>query len=116
MRDLKYFGFILFIIVLIVAVFQWFLLKFTHWSVPMIVTEIIGFFILAFYVSLTHARPNGGNGSSLNSEYIAPTVLVVTSLLLGMWLVSLLSKKQVPNLAFIVGIGLMFVFAVGRNL
>ncbi len=116
MRDLKDFGAILFIIVLVVAALQWGLLRFTHWSVALISTGIIGLFISGIYVSLKHARPNGGNRSIPDSAYIAPAIIILTSLLLGMWLVSYASKIHLPKLAILIPIGLMFIFAISSNI
>ena len=114
MQDIKELGFIVLTAVLAIAGVQWLLLRFTHWSVAFIVTVLIGLFISGLYVSLKHARPNGGSSGPPSSEYIIPQIIVVTSLLLGMWLVSFLSKTQVPKLVFIAPLGFIVVFVAGR--
>lgn len=114
MQDIKELGFIVLTAVLAIAGVQWLLLRFTHWSVAFIVTVLIGLFISGLYVSLKHARPNGGSSGPPSSEYIIPQIIAITSLLLGMWLVSLLSKTQVPKLAFIAPLGFIAVFVAGR--
>lgn len=116
MQDIKELGLIALIAVLTIAGVQWFLLRFTHWSVALIATVLIGLFISALYVSLKHARPNGGSNGPPSSEYILPQIIVITSLLLGMWLVSFLSKNQVPKLAIITPLCFILVFAVGRHI
>ena len=115
MRDLQDFGFILFIIILVVAGLQWFLLRFTHWSVALIATGFIALFISGMYVSLKFARPNGGSNGPDSSEFITPALIVFASLLLGLWLVSYLSKNPIPKIVFIVSLCLVVVFAIGRN-
>jgi hypothetical protein len=115
MQDIKELGFILLIIVAVIAGAQWFLLRFTHWSVAMIATGFIALFISGIYVSLKFARPNGGSSGPDSSEFITPALIVFASLLLGLWLVSYLSKNQIPKIVFIVSACLIIVFAIGRN-
>lgn len=115
MQDVKELGFILLIIVLVIAGIQWFLLRFTHWSVALIATGFIALFISGIYVSLKFARPNGGSSGPDSSEFITPALIVFASLLLGLWLVSYLSKNPIPKIVFIVSVCLIIVFAIGRN-
>lgn len=114
MQDIKELGIIALTTVLAIAGVQWLLLRFAHWSVALIATVLIGLFILALYVSLKHARPNGDSNGPPSSEYILAGIIVFTSLLLGMWLVSFLSKNQLPKLAIITPLCFILVFAVGR--
>lgn len=115
MRDLQELGFILLIIVAVIAGLQWVLLRFAHWSVALIATGIIGFVISSLYVALKHARPNGGSSGPPSSEYFAPALIIIASLLLGLWLVSYLAKIHLPKLAIIIPLCSLFVFAIGRN-
>lgn len=116
MQDIKELVFIALTAVLAIAGVQWLLLRFTHWSVTFIVTVLAGLFISGLYVSLKHARPNGGSSGPPSSEYFFPQIIVITCLLLGMWLVSFLSKIQVPKLAFIIPLCFILVFTLGRHI
>lgn len=115
MRDLQELGVILLIIVAVISGVQWFLLRFTDWWVALLVTGIIAFIITFCYVALEHATPNGGSNGPPVSAYITPTLIIFSSLLLGMWLVAYLTKNQLPKMVFIVPLCFMFVFAIGRN-
>lgn len=104
----------LFIIVLIIAIVQWFLLRFTHWSIALGATAFVALFITFVYVSLSHATPNGaGSGADL-SEYIIPMLVIFGCLLCGLFVVAYATKTQLPKKTlFLIG-GFIVVFAIGR--
>jgi hypothetical protein len=113
-QDIKELTGILIVIVAIIAAVQWFLVRFTHWSVALIVTVIIAIFISFIYVSLSHASPNGGSGGLKNSELVTSTLIIFSALLCGFAGVCYLTKIQIPQKAIILPIVLIVVFAVGR--
>ncbi len=113
-QDIKEIVGILIVIVLVIAGVQWFIVRFMHWSVALAVTGFIAFFISFLYVSLSHASPNGGNGSTNSSEYITPTLVVFSALLCGLAVVCYLTKIQLPQKVFILPIVLIVTFAIGR--
>lgn len=104
----------LFIIVLIIAIVQWFLLRFTHWSIALGATTFIALFITLVYVSLSNASPNGnGSGADL-SEYFIPMLVIFGCLFCGLFVVAYATKTQLPKKTlFLVG-GFIVVFAIGR--
>lgn len=115
MQDLKEFVFILLVIAVFVAGVQWFLLRFTHWSIALAATAFISITIGSLYVALKHTRPNGGSSDPPASEFITPALIMFGVLLLGLWLVSYLTKNQIPKIAIILPLCLIIVFAIGRN-
>lgn len=82
-QDILELGILLIICVFIIAGLQWFLLRFTHWSVALGATALLAIFISFFYVSLKHATPNRGNNATDFSEYVTPTLVIFISLLFG---------------------------------
>lgn len=113
MQDIKELGFILMIIMLVIAGVQWFFVRFTHWSVALIATGIIAFIISFIYVSLSHASPNGGGGRTNSSEYIAPMLIIFAALLCGFVVVCHFAQIQLPKKAFVYPMTLLIVFAIG---
>lgn len=113
MQDIKEFAFILLIITIVIAGVQWLMLRFIHWSVALIATGFISLFISSIYVSLKHATPNGGSNGPPASEFITPALIMFAALLLGLWLVSYLTKTQIPKMAIVLPLCLIVVFAVG---
>lgn len=113
-QDFMEIAFILMICVLIIAGVQWFLLRFTHWSVALGATIFISLFITALYVGYSNATPNGGNRRIAMSEYINPMLIVFISLFLGLLFVAYLSKAAMPKLVFIYIIIIVGLFAVTR--
>lgn len=114
MQDLKEFVFILLVIAVFIAVIQWLLLRFTHWSVALAATGLISFIIAFIYISLKNATPNGGSNGPELSEYITPTLVAFTVLFCGFLLVSLLTPAKLPKIAYILPITLVAVFAISR--
>ncbi|MDQ5930386.1 MAG: hypothetical protein QG594_2174 [Bacteroidota bacterium] len=113
-NDIKELVGMLIVLTLIIAGIQWFLVRFTHWSVALVVTGLIAFFITFLYVSLGHATPNGGSNGPDGSEYIAPMFAIFASLLCGLALVCHLTHSNVPKKAFLIPLGLILVFAIVR--
>jgi len=113
-QDIKELGFILLIIVLVIAGVQWFFVRFTHWSIALVATGIIAFIISFIYVSLSHASPNGGNGSTNSSEYITPMLVIFVALLCGFAVVCHFAQIQLPKKAFVYPMAILIVFAIGR--
>lgn len=105
---------ILLIITSIIAGVQWFFVRFTHWSVALALTVLIAFFISSLYVSLKHARPNGGSRGPANSEYIIPMFVVFLFLLCALALVCHLTQTKIPKIAFFIPLSLIIVFAISR--
>src|SRR5690606_12740696 len=115
MQDLKELILISLVIAVFIAGLQWLLLKFTHWSIALAATAFISFVIGSLYVALKHARPNGGSSGPPASEFITPALIMFAVFLLGLWLVSYLTKDQIPKIAIILPLCLIIVFAIGRN-
>ncbi|PKB17155.1 hypothetical protein [Flavobacterium sp. 5] len=113
-EDIRELTGILIVFVLIIAAMQWFLLRFTHWSVAFVVTGIIAFVVSFLYVSLSNASPNGGSTGPNVSEFITPTLIIFASLLCGLVLVSYLTQIRLPKLVFILPLVLIAVFAIAR--
>lgn len=113
MQDIKEFGFILLIIVIIIAGVQWLLIRFTHWSFALIATGFIALTISSFYVAISHATPNGGSRGPENSTYIIPFLVVFLALLFGLFIVSYLSKISVPKMVFIAPLSFIAVCYIG---
>ena len=109
----EFFG-MLIILTIIIAGVQWFFVRFTHWSVALVVTGLIALFISSLYVSLKHATPNGGNNGPDVSEYITPTLVIFAALLCGFALVCHLTQIRLPKIAFFLPLGLIVVFAISR--
>ena len=112
--DIKELIGMLIVLTLIVGGIQWFLVRFTHWSVALGATGLIAFFIAFLYVSLKHATPNGGSSGPDDSEYITPMFAIFASLLCGLALVCHLTQSHVPKKAFLIPLVLILVFAIFR--
>ncbi|PXY46995.1 hypothetical protein [Flavobacterium hydrophilum] len=104
----------LIVLTVIIAGVQWFLVRFTHWSVALGVTGLIAFFIGFLYVSLKHATPNGGSNGPDSSEYITPMFVIFASLLCGLALVCHLTQNRVPKKAYLIPLALILMFAILR--
>lgn len=111
-NDIKELLGMLIVLTFIIAGVQWFLVRFTHWSVALGVTGLIAFFIGFIYVSLKHATPNGGSNGPDISEYITPMFIIFASLLCGLALVCHLTQNLIPKKAFLIPLILIFVFAI----
>ena len=101
----------LIVFTIVIAVVQWFLVRFTHWSVALTATGIIAFVVSFLYVSLKHATPNGGSNGPDDSEYIMPMLVIFASLLCGLALVCYLTQNHLPKMAFLLPLTLIIVFA-----
>lgn len=112
--DIKELIGMLVVLTLIITGVQWFLVRFTHWSVALGFTGLIAFFIGFLYVSLKHATPNGGSNGPDDSEYITPIFIIFASLLCGLALVCYLTQNRVPKKAFLIPLALIIVFAIGK--
>lgn len=113
-EDIKELIGMLVVLTVVIAGIQWFFVRFVHWSAALIGTGVIALFISSLYVSLKHARPNGGSAGPDGSEYIMPAFITFACLLCGLALVCHLTQNRMPKLAFILPLGFMFLFAVGR--
>lgn len=115
-QDILELGIVLIICVFIIAGLQWFLLRFTHWSVALGGTALLAVFISFLYVSLKYATPNGGNNAPDFSEYVTPTLVVLISLLFGLLAVVYFSKAHFPKTTFISLFAFIAVLALSRNI
>lgn len=113
-QDIRELVSLLLICVLVIAGVQWFLLRFTHWSVAIAATCFIAFVISFLYVSLKHASPNGGSNGPDASEFVIPMLTMFVSLLCGLFIVARLSHNYIPGKVFVVVLAAIVVFAVGR--
>ena len=113
-EDIKEIVGILIVLVLIISGVQWFFVRFTHWSVALVATGLIAFVISFFYVSLSHASPNGGSNGPNGSEFITPLLVVFSVLFCGFCLVCYLSKSQVPKTAFVLPLSLIALIMIGQ--
>lgn len=113
-QDIRELAGLLLICVLVIAGVQWFLLRFTHWSVAIAATCFIAFVISFLYVSLKHASPNGGSNGPDASEFVMPMVAMFLSLLCGLFIVARLSHNYIPGKVFVFVLAAIAVFAVGR--
>lgn len=113
-NDSKFFVPLLIILTIIFGGVQWFLVRFTHWSVALVITCLTALFVSSLYVSLKHARPNGGSSCSPNSEYITPMFVVFLFLLCGLALVCHLTQNHLPKMAYILPLSLIIGFAISR--
>lgn len=104
----------LIIMVLIIAVIQWLLLRFTHWSIALGATAFMAIFIAGLYVALSNAVPNGGDSGPDMSEYVTPITIVFTSLLCGLFIVAYLSKTQLPKNVWLFLGGFIVLFSIAR--
>lgn len=104
----------LIIMVFIIAVVQWLLLRFTHWSIALGATAFMAIVIAGLYVSLSNATPNGGSNGPDLSEYVTPIIIVFTSLLFGFFIVAYLSKTQLPKNVWLFLGGFIVLFSIGR--
>ncbi|RUT69847.1 hypothetical protein D0817_14620 [Flavobacterium cupreum] len=113
-QDIRELVSLLLICVLVIAGLQWFLLRFTHWSVAIAATCFIAFVISFLYVSLKHAVPNGGSNGPDASEFVVPMLAMFISLLCGLFIVARLSHNYLPQKTFIFLLAAIAVFAAGR--
>lgn len=113
-EDFKEIVGMLIILVLIISGVQWFFVRFTHWSVALVVTGLIAFVISFFYVTLSHATPNGGSNGPNGSEFITPTLVIFASLLCGFAVVCYLTHIRLPKMVFILPLILIVFFFIGR--
>ncbi|WP_348799741.1 hypothetical protein [Flavobacterium adhaerens] len=113
-QDFMEIAVMLIICVLIIAGVQWFLLRFTHWSVALGATIFISLLISGLYVGYSNATPNGGNRQIPISEYINPMLVVFISLLLGLLVVAYLSKTVMPKAVFLYVVAITAFFVVTR--
>lgn len=103
----------LIILTLIIAGVQWLLLRFAHWSVPLVISGLISFIISFLYVSLSNATPNGAGYNVNSSEYITPTVLIFSIFLCCFCLVCYLSKAQISKMAYVTSLSLFALMIIG---
>ncbi len=101
-------------LIIIMVGIQWFLLWISHWSIVMIVTGGMSFFIVCFAVALSHASPNGGSKGPNASKFITPLLWVEGFLLCSMWLISHLMQKSLPDTVIVIPLSIIFVFAIGQ--
>lgn len=102
----------LIILALIISVVQWLLVRYTHWSVALIVTGLVSLFVSFIYVSLENASPNGGSNGPAFSEFITPTLVIFASLLGGLALVCYLTENELPKKVIILPMCIIFVFFI----
>lgn len=104
----------LIILTIIISGVQLLLVRFVHWSAALITTGTIALVVAWLYVSLKHATPNGGSNGPDGSEYIMPAFITFACLLCGLALVCHLTQNRLPKLAFILPLGFMLLFTIGR--
>lgn len=114
-EDIRELTGILIVFLLIITALQWFLLRFTHWSVALVLSGIIAFVVSFLYVSLNNASPNGGSSAPPASEFITPTLVIFASLLCGLVLVSYVTQIRLPKLVLILPLTLIAVFVIVRT-
>ncbi len=90
-------GTILIICLGIIAGIQWFLLRFTHWSIALGATAFISLFIAFVYVSLGNASPNGSGSGADFLEYLIPMIVVFAVLFGVLFAIANLTKTQIPK-------------------
>lgn len=103
----------LIILSLIIAGVQWLLLRFTHWSVVLVISGLISFIISFLYVSLSNVTPNGAGYGVNSSEYITPTILIFSTFLCGFCLTCYLSKVQISKMAYVTSLSLIALMIIG---
>jgi predicted membrane metal-binding protein len=79
-----------------------------------VVTAFIAVVISFFYVTLSHATPNGGSNGPNGSEFITPMLVVFASLLCGFAVVCYLTHIRLPKMVFILPLILIVVFFISR--
>ncbi|RZJ53133.1 MAG: hypothetical protein EOO44_09490 [Flavobacterium sp.] len=112
--DIRDLGTLLIISVLLISGVQWFLLRFTHWSIALAATGIIAFIISFLYVSLKHATPNGGSNGPGSDEFINPALILFVALLCGLFAVSYLTKTPFPKKVIVIIVALIVLFVIVR--
>lgn len=110
--DVKITIIMLLILIVIVSGIQWFFIGFTHWSIALIISAFIAFFLSFIYVSLSHATPNGVNYNIQPSEYIAPMILMFSVFTCSFCLVCYLSRSYIPKIAYTVPLAMLFLMIV----
>ena len=98
----------LLVLTLLTSGIQWLLIRFTHWSIALIISALLAFFVSFLYVSLSHATPNGAGYNIRFSEYILPIIIVFAAFSFSFCLVSYFSKTNLPKITYLVPIGLLF--------
>ena len=98
----------------ILAGIQWLLLRFTHWSIALIISGLISCVISFLYVSLSNATPNGAGNSVNFSEYITPAILIFSIFICGFCLVCYLNKNQIPKMVYVVSLSLIPLMILGQ--
>lgn len=114
-QDIKELSILLFLCLFIVGGIQWFLLRFTNWTVALTATALIAFMVSFLYVSVKHATPNGGSNGPDASEFINPALTIFIFLLIGLFFVSILSKTYFPKKALLTTLALTVLFVMGRT-
>ena len=111
-QDIIELGTLLIICVVIISGVQWFLLRFTHWSVALGATAVISLFLSALYVGYSNATPNGGSRSPDVSEYITPILVIFILLLGGLFLVAYLTRTAMPKLVLLYTTAIIALFLI----
>lgn len=96
----------------IMAGIQWLLLWLTHWSVALVVSELITIVVVSYVTALSHARPNGGSKGPATSAFLKPLLWIGSILLCTLWLLCSLMHKPLPNLVVIVPLCVILVFGI----
>ncbi|MGJ8550766.1 hypothetical protein [Winogradskyella wichelsiae] len=112
-EDSKVIVIALIILTLIIAGVQWLLIRFTHWSVALVISGFISFVISFLYVSLSNATPNGAGNTVNLSEYSTPTILIFSIFLCSFCLVGYLSKAQISKMAYVTSLSLIALMIIG---
>lgn len=102
----------LIILTLIMAGLQWLLVKFTHWSVALIISGFVSVIISVFYVSISNATPNGAGNSVDFSEYITPTILIFLLFSCSFYFACHLNKIHLPKIAYKIFLGLILLVVI----
>lgn len=104
----------LIVLVFVISGVQWFLVRYTHWSIAMVATGFVSLVFSVIYVSLSSASPNGaGNGPDI-LKFITPMLVIFGALLCGLALVCYLTQNQLPKKVFIISLSLIVAFFIIR--
>ena len=103
----------LIVLAIVMAGVQWLFVRFTHWSAALIATVLITCIITFFYVTLSHATPNGGSNGPGTEAFITPFFVLSALLFCTLWLVCYLSGKQIPNLVIAAPLVVITLFGIG---